>query len=72
MKTEDILLALQVGRALTQQAADWQAATAAGSITDAQLDAKIVELNLGSRAELAQAIAEARAAEGGEAQNPAG
>lgn len=64
MKTEDLLLALQVGRVLTQQAADWQAATAAGSITPAQLDAKISELNLGSRAELVQAIADRRAADG--------
>ena len=50
--------ALQIGVQLTQAAMDWQTKMAAGGITPADIDAKLLEIGL-SRADLVTAIAEA-------------
>lgn len=68
MQSSDLLTAVQIGQVLIQQALDWQAATAAGSITPEQLDAKLAAIGIGSRADLVQAIADRRAAD----SNPVG
>lgn len=52
--------ALAVGIQLTQAALEWQAKVAAGGVTEADIDAKLVEVGK-SRQDLVDAIAARRA-----------
>jgi len=60
MDPATLQLAIQLGLQLTQAAADWQAKLAAGTITDADIDAELAKSGQ-ARADLVAAIDKAKA-----------
>jgi hypothetical protein len=54
-----------IGSQLLQGFLDWQAKQAAGTITSEDIDAKLAEMQMGSRADLVEAIATRRASDAG-------